>query len=333
MADDQPSRLLHEMVSRLELSENARSLLLALCEDAHGYEWSIAPSLAASYVKPQTNDSAAAAIGELLASDLVAVTSVGSERRLRANTDALNLGPCDRDSLAASGPVLDSQGQPHSPGAMQGLEMFLDATQGIVYLGVEVTSHHVFEQALLARAASGRRTILFMPRRTDVSAIKRLAYADELNGWIAFVRQAPASLRNNLRIRITSVPFRDLYTTAISRDNARVNVRSYANPSTRAGQMLVAPRGTTLHDLLASRYAEALRQSVAIGSLWLLEFLFDWARRVALPVLVLGGGLIVAIVTSNVVTFVLSFVASAAVAMIPGLSGGIRRWTHTLFSE
>jgi hypothetical protein len=82
----------------------------------------------------------------------------------------------------------------------------------------------------------------------------------------------------------------DLYTSAVGDNKARFDVYFYSKESTLYGHILEVKRGTSLYDVIAARYREAMRQSRPLWRIWWLEAAFGLAKQAIFPVLLIGVG-------------------------------------------
>lgn len=133
-----------------------------------------------------------------------------------------------------------------------------------------------------------------MPRKTDIPSERGNHYEDTISEWISFIRNEKPAVRKNTELRITEIPFKDLYTSAISKALARFDVHFLDSGTTRDGDILEVKVGTTLYDAIAARYTEALSKSCPLWRLWWWRALRVWGAKVIVPVFLLGAGIALA---------------------------------------
>jgi hypothetical protein len=189
--------------------------------------------------------------------------------------------------------------------------MFRDEVDPI-YLGLEITSHRVFKE-LARRAESGRRTFFLVPRRRDLPG-ERWRHYDEVRAeWLKFLKEGPQYLRENIRIQLTWRALPELFTSAIAKRTVRLDVYQYGDTTTRRGEMIQAPVGSSLYDLVYQRFAETADGSPPLFAVWPLDWAYFFWKRVWLTVLGLGiGGLL---------TWVGSGLAAFLAAIALGIAG------------
>lgn len=280
----------------LGASENATKALLALARDPHGIERGSAPSMLASNLHISLQD-ANDVIIELLAKRMI-VEDCQIPPRLVADLARLGLNSEESITLKSRPTIFVNRGAPHSTAAMESLDKFFRETVGPIIVALEITAPSVFRE-FNARAKSGRRTIFLMPRKKDVSDQRQIHYEEIMTSWVTLFRQSESFVQKNTELRITEVPFKDLYTSALSAELARFDIHYLDAQTTRAGDIIEVKAGTTLYESIYARYAEALARSCPLWRIWCWKAAGFWFKRLlALPLALLGVGLTLASHTS-----------------------------------
>lgn len=277
--------------NKFGVSELAIRVLVSLARDPHGIERTAAPSMLASSLG-ETVERTNEGIVELLAKSLV---RENGETPPRLEVDLLNLGLNAEEILALKSRknVFVNYGAPHSDAAMESLEQLFSETDGPIFVALEATSPSIFK-GLKARAKSGRKTIFLMPRKRDIPDQRQTHYAEMKSSWVSFFLQEESAVRQNTELRVTEIPYKDLYTSALSTNVARFDVHFLDSGTTRDGEILEIVQGTTLYEAISARYAEALVRSCPLWRVWWGKALGVWIKRLILPILLLVIGLALA---------------------------------------
>ena len=283
------------VTKELGVSELAKGAMISLACDPHGIERIAAPSMLASSLDV-TIDKANEAIVELLAKSLVREKD-GNPPRLEVDYSHLGLDDQEIITLRSRRTVFVNHGAPHSEAAMKSLDRFFRESVSPIFVALEVTSPSIFK-GLKERAKSGRLTTYLMPRKRDLPAHRRTHYAEMKKSWVRYFLSEESDVRKNTELRVTEIPFRDLYTSALSNDLARFDLHFLDSGTTRDGDILEVKRGTTLYEAIEARYAEAVERSCPLWRVWWWKALAFWFKRTILPFLLLGIGLIFASHTS-----------------------------------
>jgi hypothetical protein len=271
---------LRDKAAELHLTPRAAEALYAIARDAYGIECEAAPSLIASALDIP-RDEAKDVIIELQAHGVLVVS--GSESpRYYADYGRLEVDEAEQATLMARRTPFVDQGAPHSSTAMAGLEDFLRERRGPVYVALEVTDPEIFRRFLRSRAAFGRRTVFLMPPKRELPEVRQRHYDETLKRWVQELRDGPADLRRSVDFRITATAFPDLYTSALSEDRARFDVRFLDSGTTRDGRIIEAKQGTSLYHTIGERYAGAVSHSSSLWRVWPVRATGQWFSRQAL---------------------------------------------------
>ena len=273
-----------ELIASRALPPLQAAILNALALDDYGFQLSAAPSILAPEVNCST-EVCLENLTELISANLVIRVADQIHPRVVANYAILGVSEELRQALRQGRPSpFEQLDAPHSAEAMETLhQMFLQETRPL-YIGLEMTSHRVF-QRLEERASSGRLTVFLMPARRLISPERQRHYDDILDGWIRFVKGLAPGVRQNVRLRVTRIPYRYLYTSSLTPTFIRFDCYWYDQGSTRRGTMVSASKGSSLYDLVYREYSEAVLGAAPLRQLWF----WDWARHLAsrfTPVLV-----------------------------------------------
>jgi len=308
-------------------SDLAISAVVSLAHDPHGIERIAAPSMLASSLDV-TIERANEAIVELLAKNLVHEID-GTPARLEAKLSQLGLDSQEIITLKSRRTVFVNHGAPHSDAAMESLDRFFTETVGTIFIALEVTSPLVFRR-LKDRAKSGRLTVFLMPRKRHLPRQRQTHHAEIEASWVKFLLGEESDVRKNTELRVTEIPFRDLYTSAFSSDSARFDVHFLDSGTTRDGDIIEVKRGTTLYEAIAARYAEATERSCPLWRIWWWKALVFWFKRMILPFLLLGIGLLLASSTDPKAA-VASTVVLGLLANLIFKHTGMDRWYRKIF--
>ncbi len=322
---------LSNAISELQLSADAAMALTEIALDPHGIEKNAAAGLVASILDISL-ERANQALIELFGKNLLVTTESDGEMRLFANYNLLGVDETTRKQLIARQEIFENMKEAHSKASMKSLNDFFYKTEETIYMGCEVTSHHTFPR-LEARAESGRKTIFLMPRKRDVSEQRQTHYAEVMSEWVLFLKSGPASLRKNVRIKITSRPYPQLYTSGLSSETARFNLYFLSAKTTRQGSLLQIKNGTSLYQLVYQNYYEAVMSSCPLWRVWFFEALWHWIKKLILPItLIVIGGILTKL--QNPIAIAISAIAIGLVKDILWNSIGKRWWNPiTLFKK
>lgn len=241
------------------LNDNERRALGFIASQADGLLETHIESALATYLSMRERDCLRIMM-RLSSDNLIVCQLADGERRYKATIDGV---PLDEELLQYihPEPVYSGLEMPNSTHAMTTLsELFLN-TKGTLFLGMEVSTPDVFPQ-LGARASKGYRTVLLMPRKKDVPKAKHVPYDECIEKWRRFVDDLPKSQSKLVSIRVTALPHRPIYTSALSSDLARFTLYSYDAGTTRGGQMISATRGSSMYHLIETQFAHAMDGSL-----------------------------------------------------------------------
>ncbi|SDZ13839.1 hypothetical protein [Nitrosomonas sp. Nm58] len=145
---------LNHQLEPYKLDPLARHCLELFIVDPHGIEQAATASMLAG-ATGDTLEMCSDVLQVLLGHRLL----VFRDGRVEANFELLGIDEATKAVLQTHTEPLRSIGSPHSPSAMESLKEWLIAHDGIVYLGMGITSHRVFQEALQSRAHAGRTTV------------------------------------------------------------------------------------------------------------------------------------------------------------------------------
>jgi hypothetical protein len=279
-------------IERQGLPSFLAEVLGQLALDGDGLDAGAAPSFVASLMNrplEECND----AIIELLGRNLLLLRVVDAPNaRLVANYQILGIGEETRLRLTRRATPFEALGAPHSPNSMSTLDAIFREERDPIYLGLEVTSHKVFRE-LQARAEAGRVTVFLIPKRQHLPSERTVHYDEMRSAWVRWLGEGRRALRKNIRILVTPRPLPHLYTSCLTRNVARLDLYHYGQNTTRRGEMIQAPRGSSLYDLAYRQIREAVNTSVPLPSVWPVEWAGFFLRRTWLAIAGLGaaGGL------------------------------------------
>ncbi len=296
MAVDEAMAKLTSSIKELALSEKAEQALLMFAQDPHGIERDAAASIVASSLDIPL-DEANRVILEIFGKHLF-VENNGNPPHVLANYHKLGIGDQARALLVQRRIPFENHGAPHSGRSMGGLVDFFDESMNKIYVGLEVTDPIIFSR-LQDRAEAGRKTIFLIPRRRDLPTSKQRHYREILWSWVTTIREGPPSLKRNVEIRVTDIPFKDLYTSALTKERARFDIRFLNSSTTRDGSIIEVNSETSLYLAIQQRYQEALRRSYPLWRLWWYKAAYHWLRRLAFPVILVVIGFFLASYANN----------------------------------
>lgn len=277
-------------IEEQRISSYAKKALFEIAIDPHGIEQNAAPGLVAS-ILGLSLEQANQAIIELLGKNLLISREGNEETRIFANYDTLNIDSNNQGELLSRQEVFDNLHEAHSELSMRTLDDFFLNSEGTIYLGCEVTSHHTFRK-LQTRAATGKQTIFLMPKKRDVKPTRKIHYNEIIAEWIGFIKEGPACLKKNIRIRITSRPFPQLFTSGLSSDVARFDLYFFSSNTTRRGSILQVKKGSSLYELIFESYKNAIISSYPLWRLWFNEAFLCWIEKIAFPIILFFVGII-----------------------------------------
>jgi len=309
---------IRRVVHAEQLSPVQAQVLEVLALDDYGFQLTAAPSiLAASINRPA--EECLEALTELTSADLVLKISDQYHSRVVANYARLGVTEEMRQALRLGHPTpFEQLDAPHSAEAMATLHTLFVEEPRPIYLGLEITSHRVF-QKLEERALAGHMTVFIMPHRSLVAQEQKRHYDDILRGWIQFLRDLSRPARQNIRLCIARVPRRYLYTSALTPQFVRFDCYWYDQGTTRRGVMVKATKGSSLYDLVQREYSETVDASAPLLRVWP----WAWTKHVAVrfaPLLVTATLLVVAFVLDKSVGTGSSLAKYVAVFLV-GLAG------------
>lgn len=252
-------------IQKLNLESLQARALEIVARDAIG----MIQSVAASQVSSQSNRPRVECEQALL--DLVGrglLIRVDTDQpRLIAEYEKLGIPPEQRQLLVTHSRSFQVLGQPHSAEAMATLRALFEDAPEVIFVGMEVTAREVFT-ALEARSAAGRSTVFLMPPKSNVRSQRREHYDEVLDEWVRFLRKGRSHLRANVRLYISKEVTPEMYTSALTRDTARIDLYHFSAESTRTGHILQAPRGSSLYALVEARYRSALAYATPLFRVW-----------------------------------------------------------------
>jgi hypothetical protein len=305
------------------LSADATDALIAFARDPHGIETGAAASMIASALDTD-NDTALGLINKLLGQNLIAESN-GPNPRYVVDYTAVTITGDEREMLVQRRRPFADQGAPHSDDAMCGLERFFVDNPGPIYIAIEITDPVIFFKLLDARCQRHRRTTFFVPRKESLDPNRQRHYDDILRRWIQVFKDGPSVTKKLIDLRITKTAFEDLYTSSLSEDSARFDVRFLDSGTTRDGRILEVKSGTSLYVAIRERYAIALSGSLPLWRVWPFRAIWGWTLRN----LMTGVLLVVAVVMSRFAGLVAAFVAAFTIKVLVHLAAdriGTAQW-------
>jgi hypothetical protein len=273
---------LETAISNLQLEELPRAVLTEIASDPHGLDPEAAPSVLASLTHRTLADCSHACT-DLASSQLVIKVRDGSRERLVANYSKMNIAEELRQALLIRACSFETLGAPHSAKAMATLDALFEEKEPI-YIALEITSHRVFRH-LKHRANNHRVTIFLMPRKNDLPQERHAHHDEVLREWKEFIRTGDSKLKDFIKVRLTAVPYRHLYTSSISANRVRFDMYAFTagEHSTRRGDMVQADRNTSLYESVYREYRAAAHYSLPLFQLWPIEFLEYYATKYSPP--------------------------------------------------
>ncbi|HEY7067207.1 MAG TPA: hypothetical protein VII06_37440 [Chloroflexota bacterium] len=262
---------LKDAIAAESLSPLAGEVLYQLATDAYGVDPQAAPDMLASLTYHSASE-CLQAIADLLSRQLLLQIDTGHDVRIIANYQRLGLDETARQAITRTSLAFEHIGYPHSPKAMSTLAAMFREERGTIYLGLEITSHRVFSE-LTTRSSYGRKTVFLIPRRSAIEPDRRAHYDEVMNGWIAFLRDGPRSLRQHTRLKLTKWALPHIYTSALSAELARVDLYTLGMNTTRRGQLVSAERGSSLYGIAYEQYRSAVHTAQPVFSIWPKEWL------------------------------------------------------------
>lgn len=268
--------LLTTMIARLDLPGLEAKALEIVARDPIGMIESDAGSQVASQTNRSRADCDRALLGLAGRGLLLRIDS--DQPRLIAAYDALGIPADQRQLIVAKSQVYQMLGHPHSPAAMQTLKRTFEESIETIYIGMEITEIGVFS-ALESRSDAGRQTFFLMPPKSQVNPQRREHYDEIVDGWVKFLKKGRSHLRDNVRLCISKEVTQDIYTSALTRHHARIDVYAFGADSTRTGQILQAPSQSSLYSLVYAKYRLAWATAVPIFWIWPLEWFQFYVKR------------------------------------------------------
>lgn len=240
-------------------------------------------SAAASQVSSQTNKPRADCEQALL--DLVGrgllIRIDTDQPRLIAEYGKLGIPAEQCQLLVAQSQAFQILGQPHSAEAMATLRQSFEDSPEVILIGMEVTAPEVFS-ALESRSAAGRLTVFLMPPKNKVSSQRREHYDEVLDDWVKFLKKGQSHLRANVKLYISKGVTPEVYTSALTREAARVDVYQFSADSTRTGHILQTPRGSSLYALVEAKYRSTLADATPLFRVWPTQWFLVYLKRLGL---------------------------------------------------
>jgi hypothetical protein len=314
---------LSNIIAKLNLSDDAARALYEVAVDPHGIERNAAPGLVASILDLSLERSNQSLI-ELLGKNFLVVKAFDDDERLFANYELLGVNEETRNQLLKSQEIFVNLQEAHSKISIKTLDSFFEENKEPIYLGCEVTSHHTFRM-LKSRAEAGRLTIFLIPPKKGVSVNRHIHYDEVLSEWVRFLKEGPAYLKKNVKIRITNRPFPQLYTSGLSSEISRFNLYFLSAKTTRRGSLLEVKEGTSLYQLIFQNYQEALRESCPLWRLWFLEALGFWLVKLSLPITLIVLGIVLSKL-NNPIAMAISAIAIGLVVNMIWTKLGAQWW-------
>jgi len=287
--DDFALKSLLEAISKHSISQNASDVLYEIALDPHGMEKNTAAGLVASLLDISLERSNQALI-ELFAKELLISNKDEDEIRIFANYELLKIDELTRSHLLERQEIFVNTKEAHSKDSLKSLDDFFDLNTDTIYLGCEITSHYTFRR-LADRASRSRYTIFLIPREKHLPPARHIHYTEVMNEWIKFINEGPKYLKKFIRIRMTDRPFPQLYTSGLSKHEARFDLYFLNTKTTRRGSLIQVKQGTSLYQLIFDNYQEAIKSSVPYWKLWPIEALFYWVLKLLLPLALIVAGI------------------------------------------
>lgn len=275
-----------------DLDELSKKCLETLACDPHGIERLAAASMLAGATGASI-EACSDSVQGLLGAHLLLLV----DGRLQANYALLGIDADAKAALQSQAQPSQSLGSPHSQAAMSSLREWMVAQPGAIYLGMGISSHKVFGDALALRASAGRTTIFVLPPRGAFPPSRHDHYDEIIAGWIKYIREGDRTLKSNIRLIISPEMRPYLYTSGIAQDKSRFDVYWTNFPTTRNGEIIEAKPSTSLYDLVKNEYADALEAGTPLFRLWPIDYLCTvWRNRrpAALGFLLISAGTILA---------------------------------------
>lgn len=180
------------------------------------------------------------------------------------------------------------EGEPHSEGSLNGLDMFFKSSEKPIYLACEWAPPDKFRK-LTWRAEKRFKTVFLMPHKRHVPEAHLKTYENNLRNWKILLKENP-TLRKYTRIQITSSSLPELHTSGYRSDLARFRVRFLKNVISRRGNMLEVKKETSLYNLIEKEYLRAIRSSYPLLSIWPVSSVFVRMKINFLPISLLATG-------------------------------------------
>lgn len=296
---------LQKAVASQRLSPHAQTVLIRIATDPHGILRDSASAIVAPMIYG-TNADADAVLRELYGKQLILEREADNQPRIVAHYATLGISAEAIAQLTSPLVQFEVVGQPHSPTGMSTLRRLFDDPLNI-YIPLGITAHNVFD-GLDERARAGKKTVFLFPGRKNVPLPLRPHYAEVLKGWVRYLRDGPRYLRTSIHFRIVTVPYRDVYTSALSASSARINLTHLSSSSTRDGTILQVGSDSSLYAMFKGRIQSVFNNSRPLlridSGLWCKYAL----TRAAWPITLAVVGILCAAVT-NVYAGVVSSIA------------------------
>ena len=183
----------------------------------------------------------------------------------------------------------------------------------------------VFADLLEHRTGKERHTTFLVPRKSLLSPRRQRHYDDILNRWVRFLNQGRPQGKRLVDVRVTDAPFQDLYTTALSEDRARFNVRFLDSDTTRDGKILEVSSGTSLYLAVRERYSDALEHSISLWRVWPWRAIRQWVARNMMTGVILAIAIILSRLTNPIASIVAALATKVAVNILADRAG-IQLW-------
>jgi hypothetical protein len=208
---------------------------------------------------------------------------------------------------------------------MRGLERFFVESLGPIYIAIEITDPAIFSKLLEARCRKHRSTTFFIPKKTLLDPRRQRHYEDILERWIQAFKDGPPGIKNLVDFRITKKAFEDLYTSSLSDESARFDVRFLGSGTTRDGRMLEVKKGTSLYVTIRERYSVALSSSLPHWRVWPFRAIWDWALQNLMTGVLLMLAVVMSKLTGPIPALVAAFATKVLVSRVAD-SIGMAQW-------
>jgi hypothetical protein len=269
-SDTEIRKIIDDAVSRQSLSRPETEALISLAYDPDGLPRDSIASIISPVVSLSLEEAQIVAM-DLVSKDLL-ITEDGTGPRLVVNYALLQIPTALVESLRHR-KTYEELGHPTGPRSTTTLEHIFDTERGRIFLVLGVTSHRAFRR-LADRADRGWETILVLPNKKHVPAGQEDHWKQIVSEWKSFLRGGKRSLRHSTRVLVATNSIPHLFTTGLTKNCVRFNVRPTSDESTRLGEMVQAQAGSTLYEMVYQQYCQIIASSVPLGRVWP----FDWLK-------------------------------------------------------